>query len=58
MRDDHHCLTGLYVTLTGWSARRAPTCVEIPRHLWGDVGLREGDVARDRRRARWRFFRR
>ena len=51
MRDDHHRMGGLHLILTGWSGRPAPAYPDIPRHLWGDVGLRDDGCPRPRRAA-------
>ena len=58
MRDDHHRMGALHLTLTGWARRPASDYSDIPRHLWGDIGLPKGGTVPMRRRFLDRFRRR
>jgi hypothetical protein len=41
---------GPHPTPSGWPGRPACDYPDIPRHLWGDVGLPEGGAVPTRRR--------
>ncbi|SPJ26122.1 hypothetical protein PAA8504_03978 [Palleronia abyssalis] len=57
MHDIHPRMTGFHHLLTGGLRQPAWPCTYPPRHLWGDIGLAEGQAPAPRRSLPARLFR-